>query len=253
MYVALYYVVSSGISNLAYWWLVSAAELSATGARKILVDNSYILTVANWCVCLGLYILIGKIRKTPVKSIVSIKKEPPVVYWMIAALAMGCRLLVAVYYHFSLKTDVLARSIENAAVSNPDINTWLQAVLFVCCATFVAAFFEEILFRVLVMGELLKIMRPWAAIGLQAVVFGLVHGSLFQSIFAFFIGIVLGIIYYRTRNIKNAMTCHAVFNFSAFLMTGDLSVIGIIIFVISGILLVSLSMYYILNSVKENN
>ena len=117
----------------------------------------------------------------------------------------------------------------------------------------IAPFFEELLFRVLVMGQLMRIMKPWAAIFSQAVIFGAMHGVLFQSIFAFGVGIVLGVVYYKTQNIKVATVCHSVFNFSAALMQENLSMNGISVFVIAGLLLTFLPLCYIVNTKREDS
>lgn len=72
---------------------------------------------------------------------------------------------------------------------------------------------EEIVFR----GGLMKPMldrgaNPWVAILLSAIVFGLVHGNPAQIPFAAMVGVVFGIIYYRTQSLVITSLCHILNN-----------------------------------------
>lgn len=251
MYVALYYAVSALIYMSYFLWHVMEGKLSAAEIEKSANDGSFALTVIASIISMWLYMLIGRLRKQPFADSIGNCRVPPVIYGMAASLAIGCRFLVAVYYSASQKIDVLTKSIEQAEAASPDITTAPQMLIALFSVAVVAPIFEEVLFRGLVMGQLMKIMRPWAAIGLQAIIFGAAHGVLFQSIFAFAVGIALGIVYYRTQSIKTAAICHAVFNFSSVLMQENMSLVSAVIFVTAGILLTGLSLFYILDNSKK--
>ncbi len=252
IYVALYYAVSFAVGNIYFLWLVNAGGLSSKDAQTTLLNNTCMLTVVTWGLCYWLFFLIGKINKTPIKNEIGVQKAPPIIYLMASVLAVGCRFLVVAYYYLAQKVSVLAESIESAVGNSPEITTNWQALLWICCIALIAPFFEELLFRVLVMGQLLRIMRPWAAIVLQAAAFGAMHGVLFQSVFAFAVGLTLGVVYYKTKNIKVATVCHSVFNLSSALMQENLIAQGALVYVIAGFLLVFLSLFYIVNSKRED-
>ncbi|MBE7033179.1 MAG: CPBP family intramembrane metalloprotease [Ruminococcaceae bacterium] len=252
-YVVLYYVVSFAVGNIYFWWLTNAGGLSSYEAQITAINNTCVLTVVTWALCCWLYILIGKMVKEPLKNEIVREKNPPIIFLMASVLAVGCRFLVVAYYYIAQKIPVLAQSIESAAGNNPEITTNWQALMWICCIALIAPFFEELLFRVLVMGRLLRIMRPWAAIVLQASAFGALHGVLFQSIFAFVVGIALGIVYYKTKNIKTVTLCHSIFNLSASLMQENITMQGALVFTVTGLLLSSLSLFYIVNSKKKDN
>lgn len=252
LYIGIYYAVSFVFYNILFLW----ARIGGTSFSEIeerVLNNSYAVTAAVGIVCLIIYYSIGKLRKQPMESVVERKNVPTIIYAMAVTLAIGCRFLVSVYYSFAQKITVLEKSIEKAAEINPEITTASQLLTALFCVAVFAPFFEEIMFRGLVMTELLKIMRPWAAIGLQAIIFGAIHGVLFQSIFAFVIGIVLGILYYRSQNILVAMTCHSAFNISAVLMQGELSLIGVLVYSVSGLSLCALSLIYIFSNLKKDS
>lgn len=251
MYVALYYGVSWLVYNIYYIWNLTGGELTPTQIEKSATDGAYALAVIASIICLWLYMFIGRLRKEPLTENIGKRYVPPVIYIMAASLAVGCRLLVSVYYSFSQKIDILQKSIEKAALASPDIGSTSQMLIALFSVIIVAPLFEELLFRGLVMGQLMKIMRPWAAIALQAIVFGVAHGVLFQSIFACGIGIILGIVYYRTQSINTAVICHSVFNFSTILMQDNLSIKGAAVFLTAGLILISLSLFYIIDNSKS--
>jgi len=252
LYIGIYFAVSFVLYNILFLW-ARQGSTSFSEIEKIVLNNSYAVTAIVGIVCLIIYYYIGRLRKQPLESAVKRKNVPTIIYAMAVTLAIGCRFLVSVYYSFAQKITVLEKSIEKATEINPEITTVTQLFTALFCVAVFAPFFEEIMFRGLVMTELLKIMRPWAAIGLQAIIFGAIHGVLFQSVFAFVIGIALGILYYRSQNILVAMTCHSAFNISAMLTQGDLSLIGVLVYSVSGLSLCILSLIYILSNLKKDS
>ena len=75
-----------------------------------------------------------------------------------------------------------------------------------------APFFEEWLCRGIILRGLLTKVKPAWAIVISALVFGLIHGNLWQAIPAFIIGVVLGYVYYKTGSLKLTMLMHCVNN-----------------------------------------
>lgn len=83
--------------------------------------------------------------------------------------------------------------------------------------------YEEVLFRGLVFNEFLKTKKVHIAIVLQALIFGSIHllninslGSipfiLSQVLYTAYLGIILGIIYFKTKNIIYPIIFHMLFN-----------------------------------------
>ena len=75
-----------------------------------------------------------------------------------------------------------------------------------------APFFEEWLCRGIILRSLLTKVKPAWAIVISALVFGLIHGNLWQAIPAFIIGVILGYVYYKTGSLKLTMLMHCVNN-----------------------------------------
>lgn len=78
---------------------------------------------------------------------------------------------------------------------------------------------EEIVFRGGIMKPMLDSgVQPWIPIFISAVVFGLVHGNPAQIPFAAMVGVVFGIIYFRTRSLVITTLCHILNNSFAVIM-----------------------------------
>lgn len=72
---------------------------------------------------------------------------------------------------------------------------------------------EEIVFRGGVMKPLLqRKVNPWTAIWVSAIIFAVVHGNLVQMIYALMVGLVMGIIYYRTASLILTSVAHIINN-----------------------------------------
>lgn len=80
-----------------------------------------------------------------------------------------------------------------------------------------APILEETLFRGLIQGSIAQKYGPTAGILLSALIFGLMHGIPQQVINAFFVGIILGYIYYRTHSLITVILLHALNNGIAYL------------------------------------
>ena len=82
----------------------------------------------------------------------------------------------------------------------------------------VAPVVEELCFRGIVLGRSLSWVNPMPAIMLQAALFGVVHMNLLQGLYAFALGILLGMIFVRFRNLWLCMVGHFAFNLPSVLI-----------------------------------
>lgn len=103
---------------------------------------------------------------------------------------------------FNWDVDIL-ESIQEMS-SNP---------LGIICVCVMAPLVEEGVFRGTIERKLLeKDWNPWWAIVISALFFSLVHMNLTQGVIALILGVFLGWVYYRTRNIWLCIFVHALNN-----------------------------------------
>lgn len=82
-----------------------------------------------------------------------------------------------------------------------------------------APFFEEMLFRGIILRGLLARMRPAAAVVVSALIFGAAHLNLYQFVVGTLIGLPLGWLYLRFRSTVPCMLLHGGFNVVALAAT----------------------------------
>ncbi|EPZ8709637.1 CPBP family intramembrane glutamic endopeptidase [Clostridium botulinum] len=104
----------------------------------------------------------------------------------------------------------------------------------------IAPIFEEIVFRGIILEGLLNKYKPITGIIVSSVVFALCHIYIPQIINAIIFGMLVGIIYYKTRSVVLCMVSHMLTNGFNFLYINSnirTFFVGAAIFIISGILL----------------
>lgn len=98
-------------------------------------------------------------------------------------------------------------SFENAVEAFFDIPLWVSTLLSVV----LAPVFEELIFRKLMIDRLLP-FGEWTAILVPAILFGAMHGNLYQLFYAITIGLVCGYVYVRSGKWSLCVAIHAIVN-----------------------------------------
>ncbi len=102
-------------------------------------------------------------------------------------------------------------------------NGWVLLIFFIT-ACLAAPFYEEILFRGFLLPSLTRYLPVWGAIILSGFLFALAHLNLSEVLPLTVLGIVLGFVYQRSRNLLSSMLLHSLWNtgtlLSLFLLGG---------------------------------
>ncbi len=85
-------------------------------------------------------------------------------------------------------------------------------VIFFVTAAIAAPIFEEILFRGFLLPSLTRYMPVWGAIALSSLIFAVAHLSLSEVLPLTVLGMVLGFVYARSRNLLASMLLHSLWN-----------------------------------------
>jgi uncharacterized protein len=88
----------------------------------------------------------------------------------------------------------------------------LALSIFFFTASIAAPFFEEIMFRGFLLSSLTKYIPVWASILISALIFALAHLSLSEVLPLMVLGIILGFVYTRSRNLLAPMMVHCIWN-----------------------------------------
>lgn len=113
-------------------------------------------------------------------------------------------------------TFVLNVVIEQLGIPNTKEDTFIAMannVFGLLSIALLAPVLEELLFRGAIEGELLRQgYKPWIAILLSSLIFGVVHLNPAQIPFAFLIGMMFGWLYYRTGSLLPGIVGHILNN-----------------------------------------
>lgn len=102
--------------------------------------------------------------------------------------------------------------------SNPLLLLALQSqdkfalIIFFVTACILAPIFEEIMFRGFLLPSLTRYLPVWGSIVVSGVIFAIAHLSLAETIPLATLGIILGIVYTRSRSLLASMMVHSLWN-----------------------------------------
>ena len=203
------------VATYASLFIAEIAILLIAGEEKcasILSSPVYSLIISSVCqyaVGFPLFLLLTKkIECAKEKS----KSTLPAAHLFYSFLA--CQALMLIGNFIGLFFNGIIESLSGRAPENAvdalvnGTPVWLLFITVVIIAPLV----EELVFRK-IMIDRLSIFGDRTAILYSAVAFGIFHGNFYQIFYAFFVGLVLGYVYTRTRNLWYNVGLHALLNF----------------------------------------
>lgn len=131
-------------------------------------------------------------------------------------------------------------------------------VLDFTAVVLLAPLVEEMLFRGVIYDAFCMLLPAGAAVALQGILFGSIHGSMIWMLYAAFMGCVLGYVRKHTGSVRPCALMHMAFNGSSYLFTwfaerySEDSVTVIFVFIASAFVLL-LSMYGISFRTSQEN
>ncbi|XP_010272481.1 PREDICTED: uncharacterized protein LOC104608243 [Nelumbo nucifera] len=110
-------------------------------------------------------------------------------------------------------TPVVVSSVEQSIVARDPVAMALYAIVVSICAPV----WEEIVFRGFLLPSLTKYMPVWCSILVSSVAFALAHFNAQRILPLFFLGVVMGVVFARSRNLVASMLLHSLWNGFVFL------------------------------------
>lgn len=162
------------------------------------------------------------VKKQPLRQVIPSEKLPPIAFLSMMFLGLGLSLFSNLPSRF-LVQNVTSWLPWQLGETLPGLETASGTAVFITVLYLVRhavfpAFFEEFLFRGIVLQSLRRFGDGFA-ITASAVLFGMFHGNLEQIPFAFFVGLVLGYMLVKTNNIWLCSSIHFLNNLVATLPT----------------------------------
>lgn len=139
--------------------------------------------------------------------------------WILILILMFGMMLIAEFVTGLLPTDGFVWGKLYQSFMEQMSAIAIDPVALVILVAIFAPVFEEILFRGIIMKGLLnRGMNPYWAIALSSFIFGAIHFYPWQFLGAFLLGLVLGLVYYKTKSLLLPIILHAFNNFLAAMM-----------------------------------
>ncbi|KAE8672491.1 Detected protein of confused Function [Hibiscus syriacus] len=110
-------------------------------------------------------------------------------------------------------TPVTLSSVEQSILARDPVAMALYAIVVSICAPV----WEEIVFRGFLLPSLTKYMPVWCAILVSSVAFALAHFNVQRMLPLIFLGMVMGVVFARSRNLLPSMLLHSLWNSFVFL------------------------------------
>ncbi|KAK6936753.1 Type II CAAX prenyl endopeptidase Rce1-like [Dillenia turbinata] len=105
-------------------------------------------------------------------------------------------------------TPVTVSSVEQSIVARDPVAMALYAIVVSVCAPV----WEEIVFRGFLLPSLTKYMPVWCSILVSSVAFALAHFNVQRMLPLVFLGVVMGAVFARSRNLLASMLLHSLWN-----------------------------------------
>lgn len=210
IYLAIYFItqIAGTMGAFIIYSIFNAgkSENLVEGARKYIMNNAYIITLASAVLALIIYYFTLKSKEETLKDKLQLNKVDFKTSIIIIILTLGnamfaCSLVTLLQDKFPSYKET-AELVSSASTS----------VLAMSAIIIFLPIFEEILFRGLIFHELKKSNKFILAIIFQALIFGIIHGNPLQAIYASILGVYLGLIYHWTSSLWASSSAHIVYN-----------------------------------------
>ena len=122
LYVGIYLGISVIIQNVYIVWL-AASGLSQNEILEKTLGATFALSVISSMISVWAYILIGKVRKKPINTVIKNKPVTAATVGMSALCAVGARMIVSAYLYIAQSIEPLKKSIDDAAEFSPALES----------------------------------------------------------------------------------------------------------------------------------
>lgn len=172
---------------------------------EFLENNAMTFSFISGVLTLAVILIFYCICKKKLSEALWLRRVPASVLWEGAALAPGLYLVVILVLSALPQTWIESYSEASAGLD-------AGGVLGVLSVVVVAPIVEEFVFRGLIMTRLSYAMPGWLAILLSAAIFGGCHGHPIWFAYAFFLGMVFGLMDWKAGSIWPSILGHMTFN-----------------------------------------
>ncbi|XP_074331377.1 uncharacterized protein LOC141668400 isoform X1 [Apium graveolens] len=104
-------------------------------------------------------------------------------------------------------------SIEQSIIAQDPVAMAVYAMLLMVCSPI----WEELVFRGFLLPSLTKYLPIWGSILVSSVAFALVHRNIYRMLPLIFLGLLMGVVYTRSKNLLPSILLHSLWNCFVFI------------------------------------
>jgi len=206
----LYLLIPSVLVTVAEIIMISI--LGVDGTSKLLSDNMYLTWILGFApsYLIGfpiLYLLVRNVRTAPIKKS-KMRISEFFVLFLIAEAVMTIGSLIGQSFNNFISAITGKEVVDYTSNLIAGSSIWLIIPVVVILAPIV----EELIFRKLFMDRFSRYGNG-IAIVVSALGFALFHGNFYQFFYALGLGMILGYVYAKTRNVIYPIVMHSIINF----------------------------------------
>ncbi|MGH4137604.1 CPBP family intramembrane glutamic endopeptidase [Clostridium sp.] len=203
------YILTTFVCTFTYsiiYGIINFNSVTNAQINESLVRDGFLLTAAAEIIGFGIYVLMFRKKEINLFQRCSFKK----ISLKNSSLIVLCSLGLAIFS--GNLVNLLISKFPSYMKTSAAIELNATSFLGIVCLVLIIPIFEEILFRGLIYNELKTHLNIILAIILQSIIFAVAHGNMLQGIYTFIMGVVLAIIYNKTRSIIAPMLFHIMYN-----------------------------------------
>lgn len=182
---------------------------------KFLSDNRIFIVLISFCIFLPLFYRVYKKNNNSDNKNNMDKIIKFVFLGIILSIILNIILFISnSYCHFTNMFD--------------EANVGTNLIILILCNCIIGPILEELLFRGILYNKFKNFNSMSVSILLTSIVFALFHTGIGAIFYAFFVGILLNIIYVKDNSLLKCIVVHAIINLSGLLFTNYLLSLGVL-------------------------
>lgn len=204
--------VASNLIAIAVYWLFPNAQILEEMWFSMLISS-----VSMYGIAMPLSLLLY--RMVPATKIPRRNMEPAVFVGVVGI----CFLCTFVGNYLGNQINYLIGALIGKLPENQLAQTTSQMAFGwnLIFTVLLAPIFEEIFFRKLLLDRIVQ-YGELPAVLISGIVFGLIHGNLYQFFYAAMVGILFGYVYLKTGKLRYSVSMHMILNFIGGVFTSEM-------------------------------
>lgn len=208
----LYYFISSLVSGfyIGFYFIVNQVGPDSFNVLEVLTPVMYHLSLVSDLIMLLVLFLIYLGAKEKLFKSCRFNRIQSNTIAYIVIFSIG--LTMVILFLMGIFSSLLPSIFESYSIVGNAMLATHNSVLALIIVIVLIPIFEEIFFRGVIFGFLRDNYKFPIALIVQALVFGILHGNLVQSVYAFILGLFLGAIFYYTNSLYASILSHITYN-----------------------------------------